>query len=91
MLNKLENLVNPKLVNPTDYSIVSPGNNFTFNRTYIVPDSDKIDTDVTIEQYKNNLFLGDAVWDINHICNKYTIPQLNTSKLSIKVTPSSIK
>lgn len=91
MLTKLENLVNPKLVNPTDYSIVSPGNKFTFNRTYIVPDSDKVDTDVTIEQYKNNLFLGDAVWDINHICNKYTIPQLNTSKLSIKVTPSSIK
>lgn len=70
---------------------ISNGNTFTFNETYIVPDTDKIDTEVAPHNSLNNLFANDAVWDINHICNKFTIPQLNTDTLSIKVAASSLK
>jgi DNA gyrase/topoisomerase IV subunit A len=57
----------------------------------LVKDEDVIDTDLTTEAEKYNLFNGLALWDTNHICNKYTIAQLNTKKSSVKVSTLSIK
>ena len=62
-----------------------------FDTSYIIKDEDAIDTDLSIEAEKYNLFNGLALWDTNHICNKYTIAQLNTKKSSIKVSTLSIK
>ena len=62
-----------------------------FDTSYIVKDEDVIDTDLTTEAEKYNLFNGLALWDTNHICNKYTIAQLNTKKSSVKVSTLSIK
>lgn len=62
-----------------------------FDTSWIVKDEDAIDTDLTTEAEKYNLFNGLALWDINHICNKYTIAQLNTKKSSIRVSQLSIK
>lgn len=73
------------------YNTVSSGNNYTFNLTYKVPQKDLIDTETTSTENINDLFKGNAVWDIKHICNKYTIAQLNTEKLDIQVSPTSIK
>ena len=70
---------------------VSNGNTYTFNLTYKVPQKDLIDTETTSTENINDLFKGNAVWDVKHICNKYTIAQLNTEKLDIQVSPTSIK
>jgi hypothetical protein len=62
-----------------------------FDRTYIVPNKDLIDTLVNGSTDKYNLFGGNAIWDQNHICNRFTIPQLNTKYSSITVASSSLK
>ena len=62
-----------------------------FNKTYIVPEEDKIDTSTTDESNTDYLFSSTAVFDSHHIMNKYLIPQLITSsETSIKVAPQSI-
>ena len=50
-----------------------------------------IDTDRGNSNYKDNLFVGEAVWDKNHICNKFTIAQWDSKNSSIKIAPTSIK
>ena len=62
-----------------------------FDTSWIVQSEDAIDTDLSTEAQKYNLFNGLALWDSNHICNKYTIAQLNTSSSAIKVSTLSIK
>jgi hypothetical protein len=62
-----------------------------FDKTYIVPGVDRIDTDVNGSVYKDNLFAGNAIWDSNHICNKFTIPQIDTRNSSITVASMSLK
>ena len=66
------------------------GEDYTFDTSYEVPPSDTIDTSIFYGDNKDDLFCGEAVWDINHILNKYTIPQLNTNTLNIKIASSSL-
>ena len=61
-----------------------------YDLTYDVPQADLIDTNVGLKENKNDLFFSNIVWDKNHICNKFTIPQFNTSSSSIKVAAASI-
>lgn len=62
-----------------------------FDLTYNVKAEDMIDTDRGNSSYKDNLFVGEAVWDKNHICNKFTIAQWDSKNSSIKIAPTSIK
>ena len=78
-----------KYINCDEY--ISKGNKFKFDTTYIVPNTDTIDTSISSKKDLHDVFSGNAVWDVNHICNKYTIPQINTSQLNIKVASMSIK
>lgn len=64
---------------------------FKFDKSYIVPEEDRIDTETTDDNNKNYLFSTTAIFDSNHILNKYIIPQLMTgSETSIKVSSQSI-
>ena len=72
------------------FHIVSYNNTFDFNDTHIVDDTNAIDTSILFGDEKDDLFSGNAAWDANHICNKYTIPQLNTKNIDIKVASSSL-
>ena len=62
-----------------------------FDLTYNVKAEDMIDTDRGNSSYKDNLFVGEAVWDKNHICNKFTVAQWDSKNSSIKIAPTSIK
>lgn len=62
-----------------------------FDLTYNIKAEDVIDTDRGNSSYKDNLFVGEAVWDKNHICNKFTIAQWDSKNSSIKIAPTSIK
>ena len=93
---KTLNYIDP---NPTDESKFTVDsllkyiiNNYPeFDLTYIVNDEDAIDGEATIKDNWNNLFTGDLIWDKNHICNRYTIPQWDFKNSSIKVAPVYIK
>lgn len=62
-----------------------------FDVTYNIFPEDSIDGEATSSNNYNNLFAGDLVWDKNHICNKYTIPQFDFKNSSIKVAQVYIK
>lgn len=62
-----------------------------FNITYQVNSENAIDGEATTSNNYNNLFAGDLVWEKNHICNKYTIPQYDFEHSSIKVASTYIK
>ena len=63
----------------------------TFDYTYEVDPADTIST-VSLDTYnQGNVLDPRAVWDVNHICNKFTIAQLNIRNTNISVASSSIK
>ena len=63
----------------------------TFDYTYEVDPADTIST-VSLDTYnQGNVLDPRAVWDINHVCNKFTIAQLNIRNTNISVASSSIK
>lgn len=63
----------------------------TFDYTYEVDPADTIST-VSLDTYnQGNVLDPRAVWDINHICNKFTIAQLSIRNTNISVASSSIK
>ena len=66
---------------------------YNFDETYQVKDADRIDTSSLIADANGDydLFQSMAVWDVNHIWNRYTIPQLNTKQSTVKVSKSSRK
>lgn len=67
------------------------GNSFTFDYTYEVDPADTISTVSLDTDNQGNVLDPRAVWDVNHICNKFTIAQLNIRNTNISVASSSIK
>ena len=62
-----------------------------FDYTYEVDPADTISTVSLDTDNQGNVLDPRAVWDINHICNKFTIAQLNIRNTNISVASSSIK
>ena len=62
-----------------------------FDITYEISPEDAIDGEATTSNNYNNLFAGDIIWDRNHICNRYTIPQYDFKNSSVRVAPVYIK
>jgi hypothetical protein len=62
-----------------------------FNLTHQVSETDKINSNVGNSNNWDNLFAGEVVWDKNHICNKYAIPQYDFKNSKIEVASSMIK
>lgn len=64
--------------------------NGNYDYTYQTDNVNSIDfTKVAGTEDENNALSSKMFWDIHHICNKFTIAQIDTSSLSIKVAPSS--
>lgn len=62
----------------------------TFDYTHEVDSMDSLDfTVVQGTSYENNAFAPKMLWDINHICNKFTIAQMDTTNSSITVASTS--
>lgn len=92
-LDDLVDLVRENAISGTTTNVVSGYSSipYRFNPTYQVEEQDMIDTKLVPKDDYDNLFSSEAVWDVNHICNKWTIPQINTNKLDITVAPQSLK
>lgn len=70
---------------------------YNFDELYQVQDIDKIDTSVLVVTKDSlgneccDIFQPSALWDINHLWNRFTIPQLNTRDTTIQVAKASRK
>lgn len=62
---------------------------YTFDYLYEVPQEDALDLTVLDSANKNNVLTPAIMWDINHICNKFIIAQMDTVNSSITVANSS--
>ena len=61
-----------------------------FDYTYEVNDLDSLDfTVVKGTTQENNALAPKMMWDINHVCNKFTIAQMDTRNSSITVAVTS--
>lgn len=62
----------------------------SYDYTYQTDNINSIDfTRVAGTEDENNALSEKMFWDTHHVCNKFTIAQIDTSLLSIKVAPSS--
>lgn len=68
---------------------VKTSDGYTFDWVYEIDPLDEIDTSVLDTDSGSNVLDARAVWSVNHICNKFTIAQLNTKSSSITVAASS--
>lgn len=68
-------------------------NEYNFDELYQVKDEDRIDTSALMidDNGDYDIFQPSALWDVNHIWNRFTIPQMNTKYSTIKVSKSSRK
>lgn len=72
----------------TDAQINADG--VVFDYTYEVNDLDSLDfTVVKGTTQENNALAPKMMWDINHVCNKFTIAQMDTKNSSITVAVTS--
>lgn len=60
-----------------------------FYYTYEIDSIDEIDTSILPTNEVGNVLAPEVVWDVNNICNKFTIAQINLSDMSVKVSNSS--
>lgn len=66
---------------------------YGFDELYQVLDIDRIDLSLLVEDSNGNydIFQPAAIWDTNHIWNRFTIPQLDTRSSTIQVSRASRK
>lgn len=75
LIQRIKDILNNEVLNVT-----SPNKDTKFNFVYRVPDSNKVLQPTASSSY----------WNINHIINNYTIPQIDFKNSSIKVNSYSI-
>lgn len=60
-----------------------------FYYTYEIDPIDEIDTSTLPTNEVGNVLAPEMMWDVNNICNKFTIAQINLSDMSVRVSNSS--
>lgn len=60
-----------------------------FYYTYEIDPIDEIDTSILPTNEVGNVLAPEMMWDVNSICNKFTIAQINLSDMSVRVSNSS--